>query len=109
MGNEEIQTIQQTSNACGVLVGATVPEVQTSISALAVVELVFGWNNGSPVSREVHAGFCEKLRVRSPRLTHLIDYTSREECVAFKVQYPLLANAWRRNRRYIEHRALVER
>ena len=26
---------------------------------------------GSPVSREVHAGFCEKLRVRSPRLTQI--------------------------------------
>ena len=26
---------------------------------------------GSPVSREVHAGFCEKLRVRSHRHTHL--------------------------------------
>ena len=26
---------------------------------------------GGPVSREVHAGICEKLRVRSPRLTHL--------------------------------------
>ena len=36
-----------------------------------VAMLVYSWNNGSPVSREVHAGFCEKLRVRLPRLTHL--------------------------------------
>ena len=58
-------------NTSSVLVGTTVPKVQTSVSTLAVVKLAFGWNNGSPVSREVHAGFCEKLRVRFPRLTHL--------------------------------------
>ena len=79
MGNEEIQTIHQMSNTSSVLVGATVPEVQTSVSTLAVVELVFGWNNGSPVSREVHAGFCEKLRVRFPRLTQLRSHNSYEE------------------------------
>ena len=28
------------------------------------------------MSREVHAGFCEKLRVRFPRLTHL-DFKTR--------------------------------
>jgi len=30
----------------------------------------YGWNDGSSVSREAHAGFCEKLRVKFPRLTH---------------------------------------
>ena len=64
------------SNTSSLLVGATVPEVQTSVSALAVVELVFGWNNGSLVSREAHAGFCEKLRARSPRLTHLTSHNN---------------------------------
>jgi hypothetical protein len=29
-----------------------------------------GRNDGSPVSREAHAGFCEKLRVKCPQLTH---------------------------------------
>ena len=71
MGNEEIQAIEQEAKAGSALVGTAIFEVPTLVSALAIVQLVFGWNNGSPVSREVHAGFCEKLRVRFPRLTHL--------------------------------------
>ena len=71
MGNEEIQAIKQASKTSSELARTTVLEVPTSVSALAVVKLVYGWNNGSPVSREVHAGFCEKLRVGFPRLTHL--------------------------------------
>jgi len=35
MGNEEIQTIKQTPKTGSSLVGTTVPEVPTSVSALA--------------------------------------------------------------------------
>ena len=71
MGNEEIQAIEQETTAGSALAGATVPEVPAFVSTLELEQLVFGWNNGSAVSREVHAAFCEKLRVRFPRLTHL--------------------------------------
>ena len=57
MGNAEIQTIEQTAKSGSPLVGTTVPEVPTPVSALAVVQLVIGWDNGSPVNRDVHAGF----------------------------------------------------
>ena len=36
---------------------------------LGSAESVDGWSNGSSVNREVHAGFCEQLGVRSPWLT----------------------------------------
>lgn len=71
MGNEEIQAIKQTPKKGSVLVETTVPEVLASVSALAIVKLVFGWNNRSPVNREVHAGLCGMQRVRFPQLTHL--------------------------------------
>ena len=49
---------------------ATMPALPDSIPALGSCGHEYGWNNGSPVSREVHAGFCEQLRVRFPRLAH---------------------------------------
>ena len=71
MGHEEIQAPSSASASRQRVArwhegGATRP-----VRTLVGQRCVCGWNNGSPVNREVHAGFCEKLGVRFPRLTHL--------------------------------------
>jgi len=42
-----------------------------SLPSLDAARRLNGWNDGSPVTRECHAGFCEQPEVRSLRLTHL--------------------------------------
>ena len=69
LGHEEIQALAR-SQASGVrLAWPCEAESAGVVRALVRLRRVLGWNNGSPVSREIHAGFCEQPRGRFPRLT----------------------------------------
>ena len=70
VGHEEIQTFAWAQEEGTRLVNRQTAEQPESIPSLGSCGNEYGWNDGSPVSREVHAGFCEKLRVKFPRLTH---------------------------------------
>ncbi len=70
VGHEEIQTFPWAQEEGTRLVNRQKAARPDSIPSLGSSGNEYGWNDGSPVSREAHAGFCEKLRVKFPRLTH---------------------------------------
>ena len=70
VGHEEIQTSPWAQEEGTRLANRQEAALPDSIPSLGPSGNAYGWNDGSPVSREVHAGFCEKLRVRFPWLTH---------------------------------------
>lgn len=69
LGHEEIQTLAR-SQVSGVrLAWPCEAESAGAVRALVRPRFVLAWSNGSPVSREIHAGFCDLPRGQLPRLT----------------------------------------
>jgi len=71
MGHEEIQAPSSASASRRCVARGHEGKASRPVRSLVGQGCVCGWNDGSPVNREVRAGFCEKLGVRFPRLTHL--------------------------------------
>ena len=70
VGHEEIQTFARAQEEGTRLVNRQKAARPDSIPSLGSTGNEDGWNDGSPVSADAHAVFCEKLRVKFPRLTH---------------------------------------
>ena len=70
MGHAEVQTSQGALVTCSSLATCTVTESAWFVPSLGSGREISGWIDGSPVSGDVHAGFCEKPKGQFLRLTH---------------------------------------
>lgn len=85
MGHAEVQTSQGALVTCPSLATRTVTQSARFVPSLGSGREIQGWIDGSPVSGDVHAGFCEKPTGKFRRLTH--PYTDLSEIP----QNPMLA------------------
>lgn len=70
MGHEEVQAPWKASEAGICLAGGEEAPQSWPVPTLARSLHANGWSDGSAVSGDVHAGFCEHPRGQFPRLTH---------------------------------------